>query len=203
MKRTKTLLNLFAIYLLVAVPFKVMEIIPGFTDIRPVVLLGPIYGIFFGITGCGVMAVGNLIMDIVSDSLRWSSIAGFIANFLGPWCFWFYWTRASREPFSLRTGKSVLRHCGVIVFSAFLEGMIITPAVILIYPNVNSNLFALTLLANNVLFPVFFGIPLLILMQEELGFAPVWRGSLVNRETASPGGEEVSESVRSAEKEQF
>ena len=40
-------------------------------------------------------------------------------------------------------------------------------------------------------------------LEEELGFAPVWRGSPVNRETASPGGEEDSESVRSAENEQY
>ena len=40
---------LLMIYLIVSIPFKVMEIIPGFTDIRPVAMLQPVYGIFFGI----------------------------------------------------------------------------------------------------------------------------------------------------------
>lgn len=195
MKRIKTVLILFAVYLLVAVPFKVMEIIPGFADIRPVVLLGPVYGIFFGMTGCGVMAVGNLIMDIVSDSLRWSSIAGFAANFLGPWCIWFYWARLSREPFSLRNWKSILRHCGVVIFSAVLETIIITPAVALIYPNVDAGLFAVSVMANTGLFPIFFGLPLLILMQEELGFVPLWRGGPVNGDPAPSEAEDVSEGI--------
>ena len=45
-------------------------------------MLYPVYGIFFGLPGCFATALGNLIADILSDSLRWSSIAGFIANFL-------------------------------------------------------------------------------------------------------------------------
>ncbi|MBE6010887.1 MAG: hypothetical protein E7236_09580, partial [Lachnospiraceae bacterium] len=96
MKRIKIMLILFGIYLLVAVPFKVMEIIPGFTDVRPVTMLGPIYAVFFGLPGCIVMAVGNLVMDIVSDSLRWSSISGFIANFLGPFLIYLFWNKWSK-----------------------------------------------------------------------------------------------------------
>ena len=44
-------LILLGVYLLLTLPFKVMEIIPGFTDIRPMNLMQPVYGIFFGIPG--------------------------------------------------------------------------------------------------------------------------------------------------------
>ena len=54
------IVTLTVAYLIVSIPFKVMEIIPGFTDIRPVSMLQPIYGIFFGIPGCIAFAVGNL-----------------------------------------------------------------------------------------------------------------------------------------------
>ncbi len=81
---------LTAVYLVVAVPFKVMSVIPGFADIRPVLMLNPVYGIFFGIPGCIAFAIGNLIGDLLSDSLRWSSIGGFIANFIGPFLFYVY-----------------------------------------------------------------------------------------------------------------
>ena len=173
MKRIKNTVILFFVYFLTAIPFKVMEIIPGFTDIRPVAMLGPIYAVFFGIPGCIIMAVGNIVMDIFSNSLRWTSIAGFIANFIGPLLIYLIWIRWSRKPFSLKTGSSLLKHVGIIILSAVLETAIISPAVALIYPSVDASLFALSVLLNNTIFPIVFGIPITILIQEELGFEPI------------------------------
>ncbi len=175
MKHLRSALILLVIYLVVAVPFKVMEIIPGFTDIRPVTLLGPVYAIFYGIPGCVVMAVGNLIMDVVSDSLRWSSIMGFLANFTGPLLIWAYWYYRSSSAFSLRKGRNIIKHVWIMMLSAILEMVLITPAVALIYPEIDAGLFALTVLLNTFLFPVIFGIPITILLQEEMGFVPLDR----------------------------
>ncbi len=86
-------LILIAVYLIIAIPFKVISIIPGFTDIRPVMLFKPVFGVFFGIPGCFAFAIGNLIGDIMSDSLRWSSIAGFAANFLAPFVFYLFFVK--------------------------------------------------------------------------------------------------------------
>lgn len=166
---------LTAVYLVVSVPFKVMEIIPGFTDIRPVSMLIPVYGIFFGIPGCIAYAVANLITDIVSDSLKWSSIAGFAANFIGPFCYYFFWTRLSKQKFHLREGKNIIKHTLVIIVDALLVAGIITPFVTLSYPEVNTTLFFVMVLINSSTFPLFIGIPLIILMQDELGFTPVER----------------------------
>lgn len=166
---------LILVYLIIAIPFKVMSVIPGFTDIRPVMLLKPVYGIFFGIPGCIAFAIGNLIGDIISDSLRWSSIAGFAANFLGPFVFYVFWTRISKTPFSLRTGKSILKQLAVIVVSSVIEALIITPAVKLIYPEIDMLLLFITIFLNGAAFPLMLGIPLMILMQEELGFKPITR----------------------------
>ena len=173
MKQVRRILFLLFCYLLVAIPFKVMEIIPGFTDIRPVTMLGPIFAVFYGVPGCGVMAVGNLIMDAVSGSLRWSSILGFAANFLGPFLIYLFWVRWSKEPFSLRNGKNLLKHTMIVCLAAVLEAILITPAVALIYPLIDAQLFALTVLLNTSVFPLIFGIPIMILMQEELGFQPL------------------------------
>ena len=164
---------LIFVYLIIAIPFKVMGVIPGFTDIRPVMLLKPVFGVFFGIPGCIAFAIGNLIGDIMSDSLRWSSIAGFAANFLGPFLFYVFWRRISTEPFSLRTGKSLLKQTAVILASASMEAVIITPAVNLIYPDIDFGLFAVMVLLNGTVFPLFLGIPLMILMQEELHVKPI------------------------------
>ena len=161
---------LVAVYLIIAIPFKVMSVIPGFTDIRPVMLFKPVYGVFFGIPGCIAFAVGNLIGDIMSDSLRWSSAAGFAANFLGPFVFYLFWSRISKSSFSLRTGKDLLKQLAIIVVSSIVEAVLITPAVKVIYPEIDVFVFAMMVLLNGIAFPLVLGIPLMILMQEELGF---------------------------------
>ena len=166
-----TFLALVFVYLLMAVPFKVMVVIPGFTEIRPVLLLKPVYGVFFGIPGCLAFAVGNFIGDLIGDSLRWSSIAGFAANFAGPFVYWLFWSRFSRTAFSLRTGKDLLRQLAVTVVSAALESLLITPVVMLAYADVDGMLFAATVFLNGTVFPLLLGIPLMILMQE-FGFRP-------------------------------
>ncbi len=163
---------LVLVYLIIAIPFKVMSVIPGFTDIRPVMLFKPVFGIFFGIPGCIAFAIGNLIGDLMSDSLRWSSIAGFAANFLGPFLFYLF-RRFSKTPFSLRTFKEILKTIAVIAVSAVAEAIIITPAVKWIYPEVDAVLLFVTVTLNGSAFPLMLGIPLMILMQEELGFQPV------------------------------
>ncbi|MBE6818505.1 MAG: hypothetical protein E7517_05035 [Ruminococcaceae bacterium] len=165
---------LIAVYLIVAIPFKVMEVIPGFTDIRPVSMLMPVYGIFFGIPGCIAYAIGNLITDIISDSLRWSCIAGFAANFAGPFCYWLFWARLSKQSFTLRNHKNLLKHILLILVDALLVAGMITPFVVLSYPDVDAKLFFVMVLINSTAFPILIGIPLIILLQDELGLKPIY-----------------------------
>ena len=169
LRSLRRFVGLLAVYLSVAIPFKAMNLIPGFTDIRPVQALGPIYGVFFGPLGCLASACGNLAADALDDALRWTSIAGFAANFLGPLLVWAYWTRVSRTPFSLRTARDLLKHSFVLVVMAVLEDAIIAPAVALVYPEVDVALFAAAVFGNTAGFPIFLGIPLSILLQEEMG----------------------------------
>ena len=185
---------LLLIYFVVSLPFKAMTVIPGFTDIRPVTMLQPIYGVFFGVPGCLVVAVGNLISDILSDSLRWSSIAGFAANFLGPLIFYIFWTRISREQFNLRNVKNIFKYIVLCVIVAVVEDVIITPFVAMFYPDVAYKTFSMIVLFNTALFPILLGIPIMILMQEELGFKPL-RGKKQTPPGESADGEARQESA--------
>ena len=171
-KQIRQFFLLLFVYLVCALPFKAMTVIPGFSDVRPVTALAPIYGIFFGPIGCAATAFGNLIGDIFDNALRWSSLAGFAANFFGPFFTWTMWKKYGRHPFALKTISDLLFHTLVIVLVAIMETAIITPAVAYAYPEVNARLFAYSVLINNIVFPLVFGIPLAIIMQEELGFKP-------------------------------
>ena len=166
------LAGLVAAYLVLALPFRTMELITGFTDVRPVTALGPVYAVFFGPVGCLASGVGNLLADAMADALRWTSIAGFAVNFLGPLLVWLYWTRLSRTPFALRTVRDLLRHSLLIVLVSLFETAILAPSVALVYPEVDALFFAQTVFLNNSIFPIVLGIPLSILLQEEFGFSP-------------------------------
>ena len=171
MRKAALIAALIAIYLVIAIPFKVLEVIPGFTDIRPVMMLQPVYGIFFGIPGCLANAVGNLIVDIVSGALRWSSIAGFVANLIYPYLMYLFWAKLSKEPFSLRRGRTIGLFVLSVAFCALLQSLIISPSVAWYYPDVDATLFAVTVLGNGALFPIVFSIPLIIVLQEEFGLS--------------------------------
>ena len=150
-----------------------LGIIPGFADIRPVSMLMPVFGIFFGIPGCLANAVGNLIGDIASDGLRWSSIAGFVGNFVYPYLMYLFWTKLRKKPFRLRRGRSVGLFAGTVVVCACVQSLIITPAVEWFYPDVDTALFALIVAGNGTFFPIGFSVPFIIMMQGEFGFRPL------------------------------
>jgi energy-coupling factor transport system substrate-specific component len=169
------LAGLVAVYLVLALPFRTMNLIPGFTDVRPVTALGPVFAVFYGPVGCLASGLGNLLADAVDDALRWTSIAGFAVNFLGPLLVWLYWTRLSRTPFALRTLRDLLRHSLLLVLISLFETAILAPSVALVYPEVDALFFAQTVFLNNSLFPILLGIPLSILLQEEFGFRPCAR----------------------------
>lgn len=164
--------GLVAVYLVLALPFKAMDLIPHFTDIRPVEALGTVYAVFFGPLGCLASACGNLVADAMAGELRWTSIPGFAANFLGPLVVWLFWTRVSRTPFALRTVRDLLKHALVVVVAAAVEDGIVAPAVALVYPEVDLRFFAVAVFCNTAIFPLFLGIPLSILLQEEMGLLP-------------------------------
>ena len=173
MKRSlRNFFLLLSVYLLFAIPFKAMNLIPGFTNVRPVSAFSTIYGVFYGPVGCLAYACGNLVSDILDNALRWSSLAGFAANFLGPCAIWHLWKRYGKHPFALRTIPDLLFHTLVIVLVALLQDAIITSAVAFAYPEVNAALLACIVLGNEVIFPIMLGIPITIVLQEDFGVAP-------------------------------
>ncbi len=167
------LILLVVVYLVIALPFKVLEIVPGFSDVRPVSMLLPVYGIFFGIPGCLAFSVGNLIGDIASDSLSWSSIAGFVGTFVYPYLMYLFWTKLRKKPFDLRRGRTIGLFVITIIVCTLVKALMLSSAVAFHSPDVDVVLFFASVLLNDALFPIGFAIPFIIMLQEELGFKPL------------------------------
>lgn len=164
---------LSAVYLAVSLPFKVsLVVIPGFTDVRPVVCLQPIYGVFFGVPGCIAFGLGNLVADVLGDGLRWSSVAGFVMNALGPALFCLVWSRARAGVFDLRTPRNVALFAGASLACAAVVAGGIAGAIAWFYPETDVALFFFVVVGNNTVFSILLGMPIAMLMQEEMGVAP-------------------------------
>jgi len=71
-----------ALFVAVLIPFKLLSIIPGITEIRPAMALPIVFSIFFGPAAAWAAAFGNLIADFFGGTISPGSIFGFIGNFV-------------------------------------------------------------------------------------------------------------------------
>lgn len=70
-----------AIYAATLVPFKIMTIIPGITEVRPGVVVPVTFGLLFGPAGAWGSGIGNVIGDVLGGTVSPGSLFGFLGNF--------------------------------------------------------------------------------------------------------------------------
>jgi energy-coupling factor transport system substrate-specific component len=71
-----------ALYAAVLIPFKIATIVPGFTEVRPGVVVPLVFGLLFGPAAAWGAGIGNLIGDVLGGTFGLGSIPGFVGNFL-------------------------------------------------------------------------------------------------------------------------
>lgn len=153
---------LIAIFVFVAVPFKVMSLIPGFTEIRPVNCLQMLFGLIFGVYGAIGCAVGNLISDILGGTLAISSWAGFVSNFLGAYIAHLLWYRLVKKPPLIRNITEVGAFTSVTIIVSVMTAAIFTFGVGISYPDIDLMAVYIQVILNTVVFSLLLGLPLLI-----------------------------------------
>ena len=82
LSRVKRFFIVFAAFLAVGIPFKVMVLIEGFTEVRPVNAIPPVAGLICGSWGALACGFGNLIADLFG-TFNGSSVLGFFGNMAG------------------------------------------------------------------------------------------------------------------------
>ena len=165
-------LVLLAIYLAVGLPFRSMEFIAGLTDIRPVCMLMPFYGLFFGPAGAWAFAVGNVIGDVAAHDLTWASVGGFVANFAAVYVYYLMWNRLSRSRVTIADWHGLGVYLLSVLAATVITVGILTPAVWLAVPGVNLAYFTQIVLINNCLFAVVPGMALIIIAETEYRMVP-------------------------------
>lgn len=161
------------VFVLVAVPFKVLNIIPGFTEIRPVNCLNMLFGIMFGVYGALGCAIGNLIADILGGTLAISSWAGFVSNFLGTYLAYLLWYAIVNEKPSINNFKQVIAFIFISAFIGIVIAGVVTFGVKLSYDEIDGFFLFMHIFLNTVGFSVILGMPLTIMLDSAYGIIGV------------------------------
>ena len=163
------ILKLFIVYLIVALPFKLLDILPGFANIRPNSALIPVYGLLFGPAGAFACGLGNFFYDLLTGSLSFGSPAGLIANFCVPLLIYRLWYHFVGKPFELGTLEDLAWYIVIIIIGALTKALLITPVVGFFYPEVGSEAFLRVLLSTELVFYLVPAIALLVFLQKAYG----------------------------------
>lgn len=169
-EQRQLLMKLLVIYLIVALPFKALDILPDLANIRPNSAFIPIYGYLFGPVGAWANALGNFLYDLLTGSFTKSSMAGTLANFCVPLLMTGLWHSWVGPRFCLEGVKDLGWYVLIAVIGAVAKACIITPAVVFFYPDVGGTAFAQVVVATEITFYLVPAIAILIVLHGMYGY---------------------------------
>lgn len=114
-----------ALYAVSLVPFKVLTIVPGITEVRPGAAIPVLCSLLFGPPAAWGAAIGNLVGDIMGGTLTPGSIFGFFANFFFGLLPWALWRVLARDEPHLRAVRQWLLLLVVCLISSAICGLLV------------------------------------------------------------------------------
>lgn len=119
LSKPKQFFIVLAAFLALGIPFKVMVLVEGFTEVRPVNALPPIAGMICGPLGALACGVGNIIADLFG-TFNGTSVLGFFGNMAAAYLPYRLWHIYSDEQPNLHKNINILKYV-LICFSAALS----------------------------------------------------------------------------------
>lgn len=98
---------ILAAFLILGISFKVMVLVEGLTEVRPVNAIPPVAGLLCGPVGALACGLGNLAADLVGTFSK-ASVLGFAANMLAAFLPYRIWHLFSAEGPNLKNGRNRL-----------------------------------------------------------------------------------------------
>lgn len=168
-RQKKTLLQMgicALVFIGMAVPFKVMVLIEGLTEVRPVNAVPVVAGLLFGPAGAWGCAAGNLIADLFGTFSK-GSVLGFIGNFVAaylPYKLWHFFKKG--EAPNAKSHVNIVIYVLISAVGAMATAVIIACGLDVFLGVWSRQLFTIVCL-NDFLFPLFLGLPVLIVLTCE------------------------------------
>jgi energy-coupling factor transport system substrate-specific component len=110
-----------AAFLVMGIPFKVMVLVEGFTELRPVNAIPPLAGLICGPVGALACGIGNLIDDLFG-TFNSTSILGFFGNFIAAYMPYRIWHIYSDEQPNLHKNSNILKY----IFNCFTTALTVS-----------------------------------------------------------------------------
>jgi energy-coupling factor transport system substrate-specific component len=163
--KKKQFLITFAAFFVLGASFKVMVLVEGLTEVRPVNAIPPVAGLMFGPIGGIACAIGNLAADLFGG-FGWTSVLGVIANFIAAFLPYRLWHLFSIEPPNMRSHKNILLYLFVCLISAFTVAWFLSFGLYTFFGMWVEVIYTYVFF-NNFGFSILFGLPLLIVATSD------------------------------------
>ena len=161
----KQFLITLAAFLILGISFKVMVLVEGLTEVRPVNAIPPVAGLICGPVGAAACGIGNLLADM-AGTFSVSSAIGVIGNFLAAYLPYRLWYLFSDEEPNLHSGRNIAKYCMISAICAMTVSWILTFG-LYILQGVWMEQIYIYVFFNNVGFSVGLGMPLFIILTSD------------------------------------
>lgn len=154
------------VFIGMAVPFKVMVLVEGFTEVRPVNAVPVVAGLLFGPAGAWGCAIGNLIADL-SGTFSKGSILGFVGNFIAAYLPYKLWHIVGRkETPNVKSSKNIVKYILIATVASAATAILIACGLDVLFGMWLPQIFWIIVL-NDLGFPIILGLPVLIVLTSE------------------------------------
>lgn len=154
-----------AAFLILGIPFKVMILVEGFTEVRPVNAIPPLAGLICGPLGAVACGIGNLFSDFFG-TLNNASGIGFISNILGAYLPYRLWHIYSDEAPNVHSIKNILKYIGVCTIAALVVAWSLGFGMYYLLGQWMEEMYTYVFF-NNFGFSIVLGLPLLIMLTSK------------------------------------
>jgi len=154
------------VFIGMAIPFKVMVLIEGFTEVRPVNAVPVVVGLLFGPAGAWGCAIGNLIADLFGTFSK-ASVLGFVGNFIAallPYKLWHLTSRGEKP--NAKNHKNIIKYVFNATISALATAILISCGLDILFGMWMPQIFWMILI-NDIGFPILLGLPVFIVLTSE------------------------------------
>ena len=163
--RKKQFMLTFIAFVVLGAAFKVMVLVEGFTEVRPVNAIPPVAGLAFGPIGAIACGAGNLVADLFGG-FGWSSILGVAGNFIAAYLPYRLWHLFSDEQPNVHSRKNIFLYLMICLISAFTVAWFLAFGLYTFFGIWVAQIY-IYVFFNNFGFSLLFGLPLLIVVTSD------------------------------------
>lgn len=163
--RVKQFFVVFAAFLTLGASFKVMVLVEGLTEVRPVNAIPPVAGLICGPIGALACGIGNVFADLFGG-FGLSSILGLFANFIAAYLPYRLWHLFSGESPNLHTNKNILLYIVICLVNALTTAWFLAFGLYTFFGLWIEQIY-IYVFFNNLGFSVGLGMPIMIVLTSD------------------------------------